>query len=116
MNALREKLRVMQNLGWLDRVLRELAGAVMLGYPVFLIMTNDEVQSPWVWYSMLLSIYPWLTGILGFDPIYAQFAVRSCDTSGTNPCGTFPYEVDAALGRKPIPNSNIEHSLEDARH
>ena len=115
MSVLRD-LRVMQNLGWLDRVIRVVAGAMMLGYPMILIMTNDEVQSPWVLYSMLVSIYPFLTGILGFDPLYAQFAVRSCDTSGTNPCGTVPYEIDAALGHKPIPNSTVEHSLEDARH
>ncbi len=116
MKLLREKLAVIQNVGWLDRVARVLAGAAMLGYPLFLIATNDAVQPPWVWYSMLASIYPWLTGIIGFDPIYAMFVVRTCDTSARNPCGTFPYEIDAALGRHPIPNSNVEHSLEDSRH
>jgi len=116
MKLLREKLGVLQNLGWLDRVARVLVGTAALAYPLFLISTNDEVQSQWVWYSMLTSIYPWLTGILGYDPIYALFNIRTCGGSERNPCGTFPYEVDAALGRNPIPNGEVEHSLESSRH
>lgn len=116
MKLLRTKLNVIQNMGWLDRVTRIFLGTAMLVYPLFLIVTNEAVHSPWVWYSMLLSIYPWLTGIIGFDPVYALFFVRTCDTSDRNPCGTFPFEVSAALGRHPIPNSNVEHSLENSRH
>jgi hypothetical protein len=116
MQQLRAQLGVIQNIGWLDRVIRVLVGAAMLVYPAYLILTSDTAQSPWLLYSMLLSVYPWLTGIVGFDPIYALFLVRSCDTSERNPCGTFPYEIDAALGRHPIPNSDIEHSLEHSHH
>lgn len=116
MKVFTERLRAIQNLGWMDRVVRILIGAVMLGYPLVLIMSNQDVQPNWVWYSMLLSTYPWLTGIFGFDPIYGLFAVRSCNSAGSNVCGTFPYQVDAAAGRKPIPNSSVEHSLENSRH
>lgn len=116
MKYIREKLRVPQNLGWMDRVIRILVGSVMLLYPVYLVLITESTQAQWPFYSMLLSIYPWLTGIVGYDPIYKLFSFRTCNTSGTNPCGTFPYEVDAALGNKPIPKSDIEHSLEQSRH
>jgi len=116
MKQIRAQLGVIQNIGWLDRVLRILLGATMLAYPAFLILTGEAVQSAWMLYSMLLSVYPWLTGIIGFDPIYEQFVVRTCDTSDRNPCGTFPFEIDAALGHHPKPNSDVEHSLEHSRH
>ncbi len=116
MKQIRTQLGVIQNMGWLDRVIRVLVGTAMLIYPVFLMLTNDTVQPPWLLYSMLLSVYPWLTGIIGFDPVYKQFVVRTCDTSDRNPCGTFPYELDAALGRHPIPNSEVERSLERSHH
>ena len=116
MKLLIEKLGVIQNLGWLDRVIRILAGSALLIYPVFLVVTTESQQAQWPFYSMLLSIYPWLTGIAGFDPVYKLFAIRTCDTSARNPCGTFPFEVDAALGNKPIPKGEAEHSLESSRH
>lgn len=103
-------------MGWLDRVLRVLAGIAMLGYPVFLLQTSESVPAQWPFYSMILSIYPWLTGIIGVDPIYKMFGIRTCDNAGRNACGTFPYEIDSALGNKPIPKSDEEHSLADSRH
>lgn len=116
MKLLREKLRVVQNMGWLDRVLRVLAGIAMLGYPFFLLVTTESAPAQWPFYSMILSVYPWLTGIIGVDPIYKVFGIRTCDNAGRNACGTFPYEVDAALGNKPISKSEEEHSLADSRH
>ena len=116
MTQLKARLGAMQNLGWLDRVIRVLIGTVMLLYPLYLIMTSEGAQEQWTMYSMLLSVYPWLTGILGFDPIYALFVVRTCDTSDRNRCGTFPYEIDAALGNRPIPKGEVERSLEDSHH
>lgn len=115
MNQLRARLRVIQNLGWLDRVIRVVIGTAMLAYPVFQIATSETVQEPWLMYSMLLSIYPLLTAILGYDPLYAQFVIRTCDTSERNQCGTFPYEVDAALGNQPPPNSNTERTIEGSQ-
>jgi len=116
MKLLKEKIRVIQNLGWLDRVVRILAGIAMLGYPIFWLVTTETAPTQWPYYVMLLSIYPWLTGILGIDPIYRLTGKRSCNDAGSNACGTFPYEVDAALGNKPISKSDEEHSLADSRH
>jgi hypothetical protein len=115
MELLRKKLRVIQNMGWLDRVLRVLVGMVMLGYPIFLLVTTETIPQ-WPFYSMILSIYPWLTGIIGVDPIYRMFDTRTCDIAGRNACGTFPFEVDAALGNNPIPKNDGDHSLADSRH
>lgn len=116
MELIRKKLGVVQNMGWLDRVLRVLVGIVMLGYPIFLLLTTESVSEQWPFYSMILSIYPWLTGIIGVDPIYKMFGARTCDNASGNACGTFPYEVDAALGNKPIPKNDEERSLADSRH
>ncbi|MBI3775181.1 MAG: DUF2892 domain-containing protein [Gammaproteobacteria bacterium] len=116
MKQIRAQLGVIQNVGWLDRMVRVVVGIAMLAYPAYMILTSETEHSPWLLYSMLFSVYPWLTGIVGFDPVYAQFVIRTCDTSDRNPCGTFPFEIDAALGRHPIPNSDVEHSLESSRH
>ncbi len=105
---------VMQNLGWLDRVLRVLLSGALLLVPMLLAETSGVQE--WQSLFMLLAIYPLLTGIIGVDPIYQGLHLRSCDTSRRNQCGTFPYEVDAALGHDPQPGSNIEHSLEHSRH
>jgi hypothetical protein len=87
---------------------------VMLGVPVYMI----ELYQPgfWLFLPMLLAAYPLLTGIIGVDPLYNSLNIRTCDTSRRNQCGTFPYEVDAALGRNPIPQNDVEHSLEHSRH
>jgi len=107
---------VPQNLGWLDRVLRFAAGAVLLAMPCYLVISGImEVR----WYlvgAMLLSVYPLMTSIIGIDQVYKFFNVKSCGTSTRNQCGTFPYEIDAALGRNPIPDNHVEHSLERSRH
>lgn len=108
------KLEVVQNLGWLDRILRIVIGVVFVGLPCFYLLSGQS--SPWYLYLMLLAVYPLMTGMLGRDLIYDLFKVKSCGTSERNQCGTFPYEIDAALGRKPIPDSEIEHSLERSHH
>jgi hypothetical protein len=70
----------------------------------------------WAYYLMIVAIYPFATAILGRDPIYGLFGMKSCGGSPKNPCGTFPFEVDAAVGHKPIPDSDIEHSLSASHH
>jgi hypothetical protein len=111
----RKALGVPQNLGWLDRVIRLVLGCALLGVPWILLGKQTTVAS-WHSYAMILSIYPFLTGILGWDPIYSLFGAKTCGTSERNPCGTLPYEVDAALGHHPIPDSDIEHSLKTSHH
>lgn len=105
---------VIQNLGWLERVIRVVLSGVLLGMPMYFL----EISHPSTWYyvSMLLAAYPLLTGIIGIDPVYKSLNLRTCDTSQRNQCGSFPYEVDAALGRNPKPINDVEHSLEHSRH
>jgi len=109
------KMGVVQNLGWLDRVIRTFVAAAMLAVPSYFMITQGMVNG-WFFYLMLFSVYPALTAIVGYDILYEWIGTKSCGTSERNPCGTFPYEIDAALGRHPIPDSNLEHSLSTAHH
>ena len=111
-----QSLGVIQNLGWLDRVLRFVVGAVLLAFPCFMIASGVSEVTWYLVGAMLLAVYPLLTSVIGIDQIYNFFQVKSCGGSGRNQCGTFPYEIDAALGNNPIPDSDIEHSLEHSRH
>lgn len=87
---------VVQNLGWLDRAFRFVGAFILLGYPLY--ATGDGTMSTFHVVLMLISIYPLVTAILGWDPLYSAVGLRSCDTSKRNRCGSFPYEVDTALG------------------
>ena len=107
---------VMQNLGWFDRVLRFVLGSVLLALPCYLIISGSHEVTWYLMGTILLSVYPLLTSIIGVDQIYNFFNMKSCGTSSRNQCGTFPFEIDAALGNNPIPDSDIEHSLEHSRH
>ena len=109
-------LGVIQNLGWLDRVLRFTVGAALLAMPCFLIVTGIMDVTWYLVGAMLLSVYPLLTSVIGIDQIYNFFHVKSCGGSDRNQCGTFPYEIDSALGNNPIPDSDVEHSLEHSHH
>ena len=115
MNNMSTKFGVMQNLGWHDRIIRVVIGSLMISIPLYLLATGQN-SSPWMFYIILAAVYPVLTGVIGCDEIYNLFGVKSCGTSNRNQCGTFPYEVDAALGHNPIPDSDIEHSLEHSHH
>lgn len=116
MNYSQHAIGVIQNLGWLDRVLRFVVGAVLLALPCFLMVSGVMAVNWYLVGAMLLSVYPLLTSVIGIDQIYNFFNVKSCGTSDRNQCGTFPYEIDAALGNNPIPDSEVEHSLEHSRH
>jgi len=109
------KIGVVQNLGWLDRIIRFLLATAMLAAPMYWLMTQELING-WYFYLMLLSVYPGLTAVIGYDVLYEMARIKSCGTSERNPCGTLPYQIDAALGRHPIPDSNLEHSLSLAHH
>ena len=111
----RRKVGVVQNLGWFDRLLRVGLGALLIAVPAYQLFI-DGSESAWPYYLMLLSVYPVLTGALGWDPAYAGLKIKTCDTSEVNQCGSFPYEVDAALGRQPIPRSDYDRRLENSDH
>lgn len=107
---MRTSLSVVQNLGLYDRCLRVLAGVILLGGSVAHLVLADSMVS-WHAYTSLLSIYPFLTGILGWDPLYEMAEVRSCQLTGRNQCGTFPYELESVLGGTPQPEEEYDHSL-----
>lgn len=123
-NSAQKASMVAENLGWLDRLLRFIIATAFLsvsatylflgsGTPTWL---KEGAPMVWPYYLMIIAIYPMVTAILGRDPIYGLLGIRSCGDSLKNPCGTFPFEVDAALGHNPIPNSKIEHSLSASHH
>ena len=89
---------VVQNLGWIDRVLRVIAGVLFLAVPISL-LKEGQPYATWYYYLILLSVVPMITGILGWCPFYAGFHMKSCDTSKRNRCGTFTEEMKAAVGK-----------------
>lgn len=115
---------VAENLGWLDRLLRFIIATAFISVSATYLFIG--VSSPtwleagepmsWPYYLMLIAIYPMMTAIMGRDPVYGILRIKSCGTSAKNPCGTFPFELDAAIGRNPIPDSEIEHSLSISHH
>jgi Inner membrane protein YgaP-like, transmembrane domain len=115
---------VPENLGWLDRLIRFMIGSIIIGsvFTTLYYFTDPvwatEGRDPrgWAVYPMLISVYFYLTGILGSDPIYGLFHIRSCGGSPRNPCGSFPFEVEAALGKEPKPKSDIAHKLSESQY
>jgi len=107
---------VIQNMGAVDRILRTIVGGLMLGVP-FVALSQPGAEMVW-WYigSMTLSTYPLLTALCGFDPIYKSLHAKSCTLEGRHQCGSFPYEVDALLGHKPIPEDHLAHELSHSSH
>jgi len=109
------KLAPVQNIGITDRIARFFIGGAMLGIGAFY-----ELAFGLNFFDvglMLLSIYPLMTTIMGWDPVYQILGARSCSIEeGRNVCGTFPYEVDAALGHNPEPVKSYDHSLSGSHH
>jgi len=110
------KTFIHQNLGLVDRIFRVLLGTVMLGIPYFLLLQHGAVVQWWQSSLMALSVYPFLTGILGTDPVYRLFHIKTCDLSNRNQCGSFPFQVDAMAGHNPIADSDLEHTLLHSHH
>jgi hypothetical protein len=117
-----KRTRVIENIGWLDRGIRIMIGTVLVAVPLTIMtikapgLEDGATVSGWLYVVMLLALYPFWTTAIGWDPIYSLFNIRSCGGSEKNPCGTLPYELDAAVGNRPIPDSDVVHSLETAHH
>ena len=113
---------VVQNEGWVDRLIRFIVGSVLVSVPLTIIgmklplWPDGASISVWVYVTMLFAIYPFWTAAIGWDPVYALFGFRTCGGSEKNPCGTLPYELDAAMGHHPIPESDYQHNLASAHH
>jgi hypothetical protein len=101
-----------ENIGLVDRTVRFFGGGVLMTYGVLsaLLIGHNIVSAA----AILLAVYPLMTTMMGWDPIYQLFGARTCALEGgRNQCGTLPYEVDAALGHNPHPDKGHEydHSL-----
>ena len=114
-----EKAHPKQNIGLIDRVSRLIVGAILISTAYYFSAYEDLAARIWdVWgsFSMMIALYPIFTGMLGWDPLYALFQVRSCSISGRNQCGTLPYQVKVMFGHIPeYTESESEHSLESSR-
>jgi len=118
MQRIRNKLGVVYNLGLADRAVRVIVGFALLGTGA-IGMTVTPTITILEAVAVIISIYPLMTSMLGWDPFYALFETRTCSLEGgRNQCGTLPYEVDAALGRDPEPDKGFEydHSLSGSHH
>jgi len=119
MNETTHKLQVVQNEGLVDRVFRFVIGAIMMAIGIGG-LTMTPVLTWWEATLFVVAVYPLLTAILGWDPFYSMFGARSCslEPGSKNACGSFPYEIDAAMGHNPQPPEDAEYdrNLEDARH
>ena len=107
---------VHQNLGLVDRLIRFAIGFFLLGVPYITLSQPGAVAQWWYSVGMLISVYPLLTALLGTDPLFKAFGVKTCDTSNRNQCGSLPYQVDAFIGRNPIPDDDTEHELMHSHH
>jgi len=116
MKKTREFLGVVQNTGLMDRVVRLSIGGALIAASA--ISLSSPAPVIWETYAILLAIYPLMTGMLGWDPVYTMFNAKTCRLTGRNQCGTLPYEVDAMLGHNPITNKGheYEHTLTASHH
>ena len=120
MTTLAEKSHVTQNMGFMDRAVRLFIGVIIMGFAYFIGMSGvtganlgSHEWNVWGSYAMVIALYPILTGMLGWEPLYAMFGVRGCDDAGRNQCGTLPYQFKALIGHSPkYCESDAEHSLE----
>ena len=62
-----------RNVGGVDRVLRLLAGAVLLAYAIPI----GFHATGWNWVGWF-GIVPLLTALVGFCPVYVPFGVSTC--------------------------------------
>lgn len=111
MRIVRPKLGLVENMGFYDRVIRTLVGLAMnvpiIIYLIHLPMSPGgfDPNGP-QFYISAISFYFLLTALLGWDPFYALFKVKSCGGSGRNRCGSFQYQTDAAMGHDPQSDPN----------
>ena len=89
MNDTKHKLDVVQNEGMVDRVFRFVIGAIILAIGVGGLTVTPHLTW-WEASLIIVSVYPILTAILGWDPFYSVFGARSCriDPSSKNACGS----------------------------
>lgn len=106
MKPLIQKFGAIENIGFTDRTVRAVLGLVLL-VPIVLVI-NEATAVGWQLYTTVVSFYLLLTAMMGWDPLYAMFRVRTCGFSERSQCGTYKYEADAARGRHPHHDKGYE--------
>ena len=95
--------RPVENLGLTDRALRFITGLAMLVFGYFAIENVEYLFLGAV--IILLSEYPLMTSILGWDPLYPVTGSRSCSIEKRRELyGPLSLEVDVALYCKLAPD------------
>jgi hypothetical protein len=107
----------LHNIGLIDRVARFVCGGTLLFAGAVSSVASGRTED-WQAALMLLAIYPLMTAIIGWDPLYQIMHVRTGTDTGKNVTGTFPFQLDAALGHHPVPDKDYEydHSLSGSHH
>lgn len=115
MLTLTKNAHPIENIGLVDRVIRLLLGAGLIGTSyVYLAHLQQQlgVWDIWASYAILFSIYPMMTAMLGWDPLYALFNVRTCGDTGRHQSGSMPYQIATMFGHTPkYTESDRERSL-----
>lgn len=112
-----EKVKPIQNIGLIDRVVRFVIGAGLVGTVVFYYEMEHPVLSTFGQVmAIIVALYPLWTCNVGWDPFYAMFGIRSGRDTGRHQLGTLPYQIKAAVGRAPkYCDLDDEKSLEACR-
>jgi hypothetical protein len=117
MSRIRGKMAPAENIGLVDRMVRFFGGGALMTFGVLsALLTGHDVISA---VAILLAVYPLMTTVMGWDPVYQLFGARTCTVEGgRNQCGTLPYELDSALGHEPAPDEgyDYDHSLTGSHH
>ena len=117
MSRIRGKMAPAENIGLVDRMVRFFGGGALMAFGVMsALLTGHDVISA---IAILLAVYPLMTTLMGWDPVYQLFGARTCSVEGgRNQCGTLPYELDSALGHEPKPDEgyDYDHSLAGSHH
>jgi hypothetical protein len=117
MSRIKGNMLPAENIGLIDRMLRFFGGGALMIYGVMsAVLTGHDVVSA---IAILLAVYPLMTTMMGWDPIYELLGARSCEVEGgRNQCGTLPFELDSALGHEPKPDAgyDYDHSLAGSHH
>lgn len=111
MHTAHHHLGPVQNMGWIDRTVRVAIGAALILVVLFEMQKGSPI-GPYA-YLPILAIYPLMTGLLGWDPLYAAGHIKSCDISpdSHNKCGTFLFEVESAMGKDVQCNDGYDCSI-----
>ncbi len=97
-----DQVKPIQNIGLVDRMVRFIVGAGLIGAMVFYYGMEHPVLNIASQVGLIiLALYPLWTSSVGWDPFYAMFGICSGNDTGRNQCGTLPYQVKAAAGKAP---------------